>query len=287
MHEMLTNRYMGEANRAQNVCQTCALRKKACDKSLPSCGFCTKRDIFCNYGIQQRKQRPSRTYHPGRNFVAVSTYASSVASWNMLETTQGWTNPLLQFKTCASSQSFDEYAHQHACRILDAANLIPESIGQHYFRVFDRSLPIISLEQFHEVASKFGGSITPPPADYSIMLICMLLVSDVPGLKHRLRSHSLDRLSIYLTVKVLFSQAQAIVCTSLQLIQAAFLIAACEHLSGRPDVAYISVVSCIGMARSLEVGESPTGVSRTTAGQPGSQSAERMNVDWAIAVLER
>ena len=92
-----------------------------------------------------------------------------------------------------------------------------------------------------------------------------------------------------MTVKALVSQAQATICTSLQLVQAAFLIAACEHISGRPEVAYISVVSCIGMARILGVGETPINISRAAVGDCGSQSMEMemANVGWAIATLER
>lgn len=77
-----------------------------------------------------------------------------------------------------------------------------------------------------------------------------------------------------MTVKALVSQAQAITCTSLQLVQATFHIAACEHISSRPEVAYISVVSCIGMARILGVGETPIDISRAAVGNCGSRSMD-------------
>ncbi len=280
---------MGEVNLAHNVCQTCALRKKACDKSLPACGFCTKRNIFCKYEIPKPREGGRRTYHPGRNFVAISTHPSSVSSWNELETRQAWVNPLFQSMACASSQSIDKHVHQHVCRIIHAVNLTLEGVGQRYFRVFDRSLPIISPERFHQVALKFGDTVTSPPAGYSILLLGMLLVIGLPNPKTGLQSHPLDRESIYMTVKALVSQAQAIVCTSLQLVQAAFLIAACEHISGRPEVAYISVVSCIAMARILGVGETPKDISRAAVGNCGSRSMEMemANAGWAIATLER
>ena len=34
---------------APHVCSTCKLRKKGCDKQLPSCGYCTKRKLGCRY----------------------------------------------------------------------------------------------------------------------------------------------------------------------------------------------------------------------------------------------
>ena len=242
---------MGAVNRAHNVCQICALRKKACDKSLPACGFCSKRNIICKYGIPKPNEGGRRTYRPGRNFVAIPTHPSSVSSWNELETKQAWVNPLFQSMACASSQSIDKHVHQYVCHIIYAANLTPESVGQRYFRAFDRSLPIISPEQFHQMALKFGDTVTPPPVGYSSLLLGMLLVIGLPDLEAGLQSHPHDRKSIYMTVKALVSQTQAIICKSLQLVQAVFLIAACEHISGRPEVAYISVVSCIGMARIM------------------------------------
>lgn len=221
--------------------------------------------------------------------MAISTPPSSVSSWNELETRQAWVSPLFQPVTCASSQSINKDVHQHACHILYAVNLTPEGVGQRYFQAFDHSLPIISPELFHQVALKFGDTFTPPPAGYSILLISMLLIIGLPDQKTGLQSYHLSRESIYMTVKALVSQAQAIICTSLQLVQAAFLVAACEHISGRPEVAYISVVSCIGMARILGIVETPTDISRVAVGNCGSWSMEMemANVASAIATLER
>jgi Fungal Zn(2)-Cys(6) binuclear cluster domain len=34
---------------AKQVCSTCKTRKKGCDKQLPSCGYCSKRNLRCIY----------------------------------------------------------------------------------------------------------------------------------------------------------------------------------------------------------------------------------------------
>ncbi len=260
----------GEVNRAPNVCQTCAERKKACDKALPVCGFCIKRDILCDYATTKPRQG-GRRHNPGRNFVAVPTPPASANSWDELDTTPACNVPVFQ----STSQSLDTYVHRHACRILQATNLSWEGVGYRYFRTFDRSLPIISAELFNQVLLKLGNTITPP-ADHSLLLLGMLLAIEVPELE-----------TIAMTLKALVAQAQAVLYTSLQLIQAAFLIAACEYLTGKPEAAYVSIVSCIGMARVLGIGGTQTNPPRSVVGGCGSRSMELANVAWAIAMLER
>ncbi|KAF2731631.1 hypothetical protein EJ04DRAFT_554565 [Polyplosphaeria fusca] len=278
---------MGPVNRAPAVCQTCALRKKACDKSLPSCGFCKRKNIFCHYESESRG--PRRAYHPGRNFVAVPTSPSPGDSSNELNTIEALVDPTSQSMVYASPQSFDKYVYRHARHTIRTANLTPERIGQDHFRTFDRLLPIVSPELFRHVVLKFEDTATVPPADSSILLLSMLLARGLSDSTPAPPSHSLDRKSIYMAVKALVSQAQAAICTSLQLVQAAFLIAACEYLSGRPETAYASFMSCMGMSRILGVGDASMGTTRAIADGFDYQSlkVEMVNVDWAMATLER
>ncbi|TDZ20131.1 Transcription factor gsfR2 [Colletotrichum orbiculare MAFF 240422] len=48
------------ASHAAQVCLTCKSRKKKCDKALPGCGYCLRKNLSCRY----RRRAPQRTARP-------------------------------------------------------------------------------------------------------------------------------------------------------------------------------------------------------------------------------
>jgi len=85
--------------------------------------------------------------------------------------------------------------------------------------------------------------------------------------------------ALYRATKSLLSQAQVDICVSLPLVQAALLITICEYAAARPNAAYISIVTCIGLARVLDIKESSVGTPKNGI----RENAVRL----AIAMLER
>lgn len=204
-----------------------------------------------------------RRYHPGRNFVALSTDLSPPrpSNENVQDNRLGL---LFDSLIHTSPHSLDEHIYLHVRQLLHAASLTVTSVGEHYFRIFDRSLPIVSLTAFDEIASQFQDEAATPPTTCSILLLGMLLVSGPPS------TTSHDRTIMYRTTKALMSQVQAHAGVSLRLVQANLFIAAAEHIAGRPEAAYVSALSCIAMQRVL-----------------GAQDQEMADVYCAMAVLER
>ncbi|OKL56359.1 hypothetical protein UA08_08511 [Talaromyces atroroseus] len=261
-----------ESRRAAFVCNACNVRKKACDKALPSCGFCAKRNLSCRYDLKARSRKAHRAYNPGRHFVAIDVLSSLDQS--------------LQHKI--PSTVHHKSLSQQVLDIIGIANLVPEDVGERYFRTFHERCPIIAPKLFNQRMSRYKLRGDSLPADFAILLLTMHLATVLSNPYHPSHLSGLSRKQLYAKTKSLFSQAQTTICTSLSLIQALLLIATCEYICLRPEAAYISTSTCSGLAQVLGIGKwilsTPEGA-REDGGTDLVQ-IEKENVVWAIAMTE-
>jgi Fungal specific transcription factor domain/Fungal Zn(2)-Cys(6) binuclear cluster domain len=268
---------MAESKHAACVCRACNVRKKACDKTLPACSSCTKRNLSCRYEITARARRA----HPGRLFVALDVLGSSGP-----ETGQ----PAQQrYLPAVHSPDSDKSLSQQVLDIISVANLTPKDISERYFQTSHERCPVISPNLFNQRASKYrraGGSM---PVDFSFLLLTMHLVNMLSNPCHPSQLSGFSREQLYIKTKSLFAQAQATICTSLSLIQALLLIATSEYVCLRLEAAYISMTTCAGLARVLGLGKGTLRTSEDVRGNDGVDlvQIERENVVWAIAMTER
>ena len=112
----------------------------------------------------------------------------------------------------------------------------------------------------------------------------LLIVS--PPLTHALLPRGVTQEFLYMTTKAAFSQAQASITMSLRLIQAAILITLREYTGTRADSAYVSLMSCAGMARVSGITTTILEGADATGDSPVDR-LEKENIAWAIAMLER
>lgn len=281
---------MPEAKRAHFVCHACSVRKKACDKALPTCSFCAKRKLPCRYEVPARSRKGHRTYNPGRNFVALESPSSSEdhsqAGLARIQT------PGYRFPSAfdiPTSQSIQELLNHQVLDVLNCADLTAEDIGARYFQSFHKLYPIISPQLFHHVEAQYrhGGSI--PTAECSLRLLAMYLATTLPGPDRSSHHRFLNREQLYINIKLLFTQAQATIQPSLSLLQVAFIIAAWEYACCRSEIAYVSISTCSGLARFIGIGIE---ILKTSKDEHETVAAdfdgiERENTAWAIAMLER
>ncbi|MCJ1389927.1 hypothetical protein MMC18_002784 [Xylographa bjoerkii] len=303
----LPDNTMTDTNRAQNVCHACMLRKKACDKTLPACGFCASRRLLCRYDILAPKSEGRRIHNPGRHFVrlqsqSVSPQAKTVTRQPPSRASQQDHTPIHQSNLYVLPRSVEESLNQLVQHFTKLTKLTCDNIIDLYFQDFHKWLPVVSPDSFRREASRYREEGRLPPADFTVLLLAMLLII-LPGLDPSLRPPRASQEFLYTTTKLALSQAQASICTSLRLVQAALLIALREYTCIRPDAAYISMMTCAGLARVVGIGI--TGV-RTTRDVQNisdyrsegmervqnisdyrSEGMERDNLIWAIAMLER
>lgn len=285
-----------DTKRAQNVCRACMLRKKTCDKALPACGFCTSRRLLCRYDILAPKRKGQRIYNPGRHFVAlrspsppsVSPQAKTVTQQLPSPESQQDHTPFHHSSLYVFPQSVEESLNQLAQHFIELTKLTCDNIIDRYFQDFHKWLPVVSPDSFRREASRYREEGRLPPADFTVLLLAMLLIV-VPALDPSLRPPRVSQELLYMTTKSAFSQAQASICTSLRLVQAALLVALREYICVRPEAAYISIMTCAGLAHVMGIGI--TSVRTTRDAQKTSDSRleemERENLAWAIAMLER
>lgn len=259
---------------AQNVCHACMLRKKACDKALPACGFCASRRLLCRYryDISAPQGKDRRAYNPGRHFVAL----------------QSPYTPIHHSSLYVLPQSLEESLNQLAQYFTELTKLTYDNIIDRYFQAFHKWLPVVSPDSFRREASRYREEGRLPPADFTVLLLTMLLIV-LPALDPSLRPPRASQEFLYTATKSAFSQAQASICTSLRLVQAAILIALREYISVRPEAAYISMMTCAGLARVIGIGITSVRTARDApkTSDSGLEKMERENLAWAIAMLER
>ncbi|KAH8696745.1 hypothetical protein BGW36DRAFT_298399 [Talaromyces proteolyticus] len=263
---------------AQYVCHACNARKKACDKKLPACGFCSARNLDCEYDEKTSKKKGFlRKYNPGRKFVTIPPRQSTdpPGQWLLLPTT---------------TQSVDELVHTHALCLIGSMESPSQGPSELYFRTFHQWYPIISPEAFQHVESSCCRRNCIPPADFSILLLSMCMITSLPNQKQPfLLSSYFNCGVVYTTTKSLFALVQATRCKSVRLTQAGFLIAACEYTCAHPETAYISLNTCLAL---MDFQGSQTQFSNTCAVERGTNgvrsiSTDESNMVKAVATLER
>ncbi|KAJ3498634.1 hypothetical protein NLG97_g967 [Lecanicillium saksenae] len=168
-------------------------------------------------------------------------------------------------------------------------DLLHRELAERYFRGFHKWLPIISPSRFHEAAAQAqsGGA---PPADFSLLVMAMYLVSMPQGPQSGEADQSGAPMSTYLMIKMLFAQTQAVICASTALVQAGLMIAAYEYACQKLNPAYISIGTCVRIAHALSLDKTSSAL-----GEDGPQlepeqklrMLEDWNVWWGVVVLER
>jgi hypothetical protein len=185
--------------------------------------------------------------------------------------------------------SIDGSVKQQVLSILRLAGRTPEDISDYYFETFQQACPIISPALFKGALTQYLQANSASPADFSILLLTLCLVTALPCLDQPLQLPSVSHDWLYATTKSLFAQAHATISNSLPLVQAEFLIAVCEYACARPQAAYVSLNICQLLAETL-------GIDTGTPGTPTSQrdyfeilqaDSERRNLASAIATFER
>ncbi|PWY76153.1 hypothetical protein BO94DRAFT_589005 [Aspergillus sclerotioniger CBS 115572] len=243
--------------RAVQVCSTCKLRKKRCDKTLPICGYCGKRNLLCRY----------------EDFPQPKGESDAVAAMLM---------QMVSLLGPSGSMSTSHRIWYQVQRIIQFASLSLQEIGRCYFNNFHKWLPLISYQVYEEEVTAYNWMSCPPAADFSILTLAMCLITLQPN-----RETPITPQGLYGTVKVLFAETQAMMCAPDRLLQASLLIAAYEYANGRPEAAHITMGTSSRIAFGI-------GLHNTDFEQPFSvgdrvriEERRRCNLWWGGIILER
>jgi hypothetical protein len=235
---------------ATQVCQRCKIRKKACDKILPRCGYCTKHELECSYlssaddAVPAASAPPNDPSHRVRGF-ACGHWLGNIGLDN--------TNDAL-----AIPSDGIPILEQLRNSILCSLNVTGQSIlaiRDSFVGGIYRWLPIIAPWQLSD--AELDGNRKPLPVDTLMLLLSMSLCTtkysdrtQTPGdWRHQ---------SEYLVVKRFFALSQATAALTDTLLQAGMLVAVYEFASRQPQTAYQTMQTCRGIYDVLGTGCIPT-----------------------------
>jgi hypothetical protein len=171
--------------------------------------------------------------------------------------------------------------HSQICRIIRADGHFIDDITSEYFQGVHRWLPIISRKRFNERLMDFQ---TLPTADFSILLLCMRLITRHPDTAALDKTHDHDVL--YLATKTLFTQVRSFIPCSMHLIQAGVIISTYEHAHGMIEAAYDSIGACARMA--FAAGLHRTRCSEVVQGTDAwYEDEESLATWWGLMICDR
>ncbi|KAF2229471.1 hypothetical protein EV356DRAFT_455759 [Viridothelium virens] len=276
-------RSIAQSSLASQVCAHCKTRKKKCDKALPRCGYCVRKELSCLYGQEQEPPPPPSPPSTGNRAV---------------------TAPPISFQAVSLTIPAEPTASSEAKLYLQVLGLIRETgqfvddVSARYFHGVHRYLPIISRTRFHNNLITLGATSS---AGFSVLLVAICLASSSPELGRRTgyvsgEIRQVTRRSLYLAARSLFAQVQACFRPSVHLIQAGLLLAVYEYVNGRPDEAFASIAGCARMAYAARIhlcnhsGPQTPSFPEASADKDAYlqlQSQEAANTWWGIVIYER
>ncbi|KAK9325348.1 hypothetical protein V1517DRAFT_191187 [Lipomyces orientalis] len=287
---------------ALQVCSNCKIRKKACDKAFPSCGYYTYRALVCRYtapaSLPEAENNDSETEAPSyREFIlsleapATTTAAdmesfriscSSMPSSLMLMDTisDSVLSRSLSFGKLAESLGLDGILHDQVHSIIRATGQFIDDVTVRYFRGIHEWIPVISRGSFQ---NRLINSSAPARADFSILLLSMCLITYRPS---RVTAQLINQDTMYFTTKMLFAHVQAFISSSPNLIQAGILISIYEYAHGKLDTAYNSIANCAKMAHAIGLHKLKSSLD-PQENEASLGGDEEKNIWWGIVIYER
>ncbi|KAI1140225.1 hypothetical protein F5Y05DRAFT_377590 [Hypoxylon sp. FL0543] len=274
---------------AQRVCSTCKLRKKGCDKKLPVCGYCAKRGLQCTYHDNDSGilfgPAPSKD-----GIVAMSLPAWQRQRLSLSEGTPNLVASLLQpglFNApllAGGLSPIDETVFQQVCSIYQSLRLTFHEASTRFFQNFQSWLPIITPERLYPAI--VAAEYRTPSADLSILLLSICLVTTRPH--DDTSTQATGPAALYVLVKMLYAQVQAIVQATTLLTQAGLIISAYEYASSQLDSAYVSIGACARMGQTIGIDKAGLRLAEThTDAESRLKAMEQWNLWWGIIILER
>ena len=166
---------MTAGERAFHVCTTCRARKKACNKNLPYCGYCSKRGINCSYDVDDGSS-PDNNVDAGMPFLLFSVPLQDWKQYSRGKVSRVFPEqltPLSEDSPSNGRHALDTMLNSHVNRILQDVGLSLNEISEQYFRGFHKWLPIICPSLFEGILSQY----IIPPADFSVLALAICLVA--------------------------------------------------------------------------------------------------------------
>ncbi|PLB53964.1 hypothetical protein P170DRAFT_504829 [Aspergillus steynii IBT 23096] len=245
--------------KAVQVCVTCKARKKKCDKTMPRCGYCARKNLRCSFLLSGRDK-----YH--------GSYPSSL--------------DLFSSRPFPEPAAADANLYRRVLQMIHETGQFIDDLTVRYFQGPHNYLPIVSRSRFQSNLITLGAV---PSAGFSTLLLTICLTAssskgestadgDTPAFTK-------DR-ALYLATKSLLSRVQSSNPPCISLIQSRLLLALYDYTNRRPEEAFDAIAGCARMAYAARMHLNCRPMETHT--DPDAQArAEAVNTWWGIVICER
>ncbi|KAK6595323.1 fungal specific transcription factor domain-containing protein [Botrytis cinerea] len=267
---------------SEQVCISCRIRKKKCDRLLPQCSGCSRRDIICEYST------PEQTH----NFISTSTLTSTQL-WHNIQIPVNYDHVDTQSINFSAMMFLDPYVLQQGqIDIPQPGNSIPahilhllgdiDSIHSYATEFFSHDhtlMSFISKPRFYSY-HLHSQSCIPNRPETILLLLSLKLITTLPPTNPRN-----PQTPLYQAIKHYCLEVETSNVPSLPILQAEILIALYEMGHGIYPAAYLTIGACARYAYALGINcNKRLNVRRVLT---MVEMEERRRVWWAIVILDR
>ena len=295
---------MAESSRTnyRNTCVECRQRKRACDKVRPSCSRCERTGRTCRYNdeattdsTEDLRRLQSQVASLERTVTHLS--ATSSASLRLFpsddanaEERASHEGNVLRFMFFFDSATFlgRRCLYPMPCvpiatAILDAfgdeyESEIPTVLDQ-YFSTVHRWLPIISRIRLQQ---RLPTLATDLKCCTGLLLLCIKLVISKTSAQED--GHAND---LYYLARSSLMDLGLVTLPSLELLQAAILVAVFEMGHAMYPAAFLTVGHVVSLANTMGLDGCLTSPTMLGPPQNGAELEERKRTQWAVLLLDR
>lgn len=269
-----------ETELSRHACLPCRRSKRRCDRKIPSCDLCIKKDIDCNYPGARSSEKDSRT-----------VYSQTPDSQSWPETNQPCNTKASAIYFIAPHifrQAQLELARPDIAVPAEVSSLIGDTqsireIANTFFLTTYFWLPIVYKKGF------FFSLLSPwtqRQTELSLLTLCMKLCNTPPS-----EDESPNNL-LYRTAKNFHYEVEKAGMLSTQVLQAGLLIALYEMGHAMYPAAYLTVGACsrYGLAMGIHKSCSPTsaaGEEEMHGQRSWNEVEEKRRVWWAVLIFDR
>jgi hypothetical protein len=237
---------------ARSACLPCRQSKRRCDKKLPSCDLCVRKDVDCSYPERASQNRQA----------LVRQQAKYSATWTAAEPqllTDG-NNAASDLKAIyfLAPNLFKQARLQLprpeipvpaevSALIGDAASA--RGIANAFFPTVHRWFPIVSKRGFF---GHLSNPLAKRQTELSLLLLCMKLISTRPACEDSCSENGRTGM-LYWAAKRYHATVEAAGVLSLPVLQAGILIAMYELGQGVYPAAFLSVGACANYGLALGI----------------------------------
>ncbi|KAL7920330.1 hypothetical protein ACQKWADRAFT_298711 [Trichoderma austrokoningii] len=297
----------GASHYTRTACFSCRHSKRRCDKTLPACQLCIRKEVECSYPTRRaqkyvvlpQSRETSQTTAPTRGNSIIGGITCSSESIpqereGSLEASHAATGIVQSFATATAIQFIAPRIFRDANLEIPRVNIaIPKDVAAHVgdfgqirdiYATFSSQAviwtPVIFRKNFFNIAL---NPLSPRRIEGVLMCLCMkLYCTPAPSYEDD------GKRTLYKIVKEFYAQVETTGIMSVCILQSALLIAVYEIGNAIYPAAYVSVGNCAryGLALGLDkLMSSLTG--EGNMGKPWMEIEEMRRVWWGILILER